>query len=160
MPLHSAPRARLVLAQAGGSRPHWYCSEARMRAAADIILSVENLSKAFQGVQALAPLSFTIGYGITAFIGPNGAGKTTLFNLLSGIYGPSSGSISHRGEDITALPVAERAQRGIQRTFQNLQIFFRMSALENVMVGASPRLRLALLPSLLNAPSVRRESSE
>ena len=87
-----------------------------MRAAADIILSVENLSKAFQGVQALAPLSFTIGYGITAFIGPNGAGKTTLFNLLSGIYGPSSGSISHRGEDITALPVAERAQRGIQRT--------------------------------------------
>src|SRR5437763_12242623 len=106
----------------------------------EMILSVEKLSKAFQGVQALAPLSFTIQHGITAFIGPNGAGKTTLFNLLSGIYGPSSGSIRHRDEDITTLPIAERARRGIQRTFQNLQIFFRMSALENVMVGASPRL--------------------
>src|SRR5438477_8505737 len=125
-----------------------------------MILAAENLSKGFQGLQALAPLSFEIENGITAFIGPNGAGKTTLFNLLSGIYAPSSGSILHRGDDITSLAVAERARRGIQRTFQNLQIFFRMSALEKVMVGASPRLRLALLPSLLNAPSVRRESSE
>src|SRR2546430_6546260 len=125
-----------------------------------MILAVEHLSKAFQGVQALAPISFEIENGITAFIGPNGAGKTTLFNLLSGIYAPSSGSILHRGDDITSLAVAERARRGIQRTFQNLQIFFRMSALENVMVGASPRLRLALLPSLLNVASVRRERAE
>src|ERR1700732_2340779 len=125
-----------------------------------MILAAENLSKAFQGVQALAPLSFEIQNGITAFIGPKGAGKTTLFNLLSGIYGPSSGSIRHRGEDVTALSIAERARRGIQRTFQNLQIFFRMSALENVMVGASPRLRMGLLPSLLSAPAIRRETRE
>src|SRR5260370_42427974 len=121
-----------------------------------MILAVENLSKAFQGLQALAPLSFAIENGITAFIGPNGAGKTTLFNLLSGIYGPSSGSIRHRAEDITSLSVAERPRRAIQRTFQNLQIFFRMSALENVMVGASPRLRMGLLSSLLSAPAIRR----
>jgi branched-chain amino acid transport system ATP-binding protein len=126
----------------------------------NMTLSVQDLSKAFQGLQALAPLSFTIRHSITAFIGPNGAGKTTLFNLLSGIYGPSSGSICHRGEDITALSVAERARRGIQRTFQNLQIFFRMSALENVMVGASPRLRLMLLPSLLNTARIRRQTVE
>src|SRR2546423_3445640 len=125
-----------------------------------MILAVEHLSKAFQGVQALAPISFEIENGITAFIGPNGAGKTTLFNLLSGIYAPSGGSILHRGDDITSLAVAERARRGIQRTFQNLQIFFRMSALENVMVGASPRLRMGLLPSLLSAPALRRETRE
>jgi branched-chain amino acid transport system ATP-binding protein len=125
-----------------------------------MILAVENLSKAFQGLQALAPLSFAIENGITAFIGPNGAGKTTLFNLLSGIYGPSSGSIRHHDEDITSLSVADRARRGIQRTFQNLQIFFRMSALENVMVGASPRLRMGLLSSLLSAPAIRRETRE
>src|SRR5713101_809392 len=125
-----------------------------------MILAVENLSKAFQGLQALAPLSFAIENGITAFIGPNGAGKTTLFNLLSGIYGPSSGSIRHRGDDITAFSVADRARRGIQRTFQNLQIFLRMSALENVMVGASPRLRMGLLSSLLSAPAIRREIRE
>src|SRR5437660_11650892 len=101
-----------------------------------MILAVENLSKAFQGLQALAPLSFAIENGITAFIGPNGAGKTTLFNLLSGIYGPSSGSIRHRGEDITSLSVADRARRGIQRTFQNLQLFLRIGAPVNVTDGA------------------------
>ena len=79
-----------------------------------MILAVENLSKAFQGLQALAPLSFQIENGITAFIGPNGAGKTTLFNLLSGIYAPSSGSIRHRGEDITSLSVADRHELRIR----------------------------------------------
>jgi branched-chain amino acid transport system ATP-binding protein len=125
-----------------------------------MILAVEALSKKFVGVEALRPLSFAIERGITAIIGPNGAGKTTLFNLLSGIDEPTSGRIRHRGEDITALSVAHRARRGIQRTFQNLQIFFRMSAVENVMVGASGRLRLGLLSSLLSVPTVHRETSE
>jgi branched-chain amino acid transport system ATP-binding protein len=125
-----------------------------------MILAVEALSKKFVGVEALRPLSFAIERGITAIIGPNGAGKTTLFNLLSGIDEPTSGRIRHRGEDITALSVAQRARRGIQRTFQNLQIFFRMSAVENVMVGASGRLRLGLLSSLLSVPTVRRETGE
>jgi branched-chain amino acid transport system ATP-binding protein len=125
-----------------------------------MILAVEALSKKFFGVEALRPLSFAIDAGITAIIGPNGAGKTTLFNLLSGIDGPTSGRIRHRDEDITSLNVAQRARRGIQRTFQNLQIFFRMSAVENVVVGASGRLRLGLLSSLLAIPAVRRETKE
>ncbi|TMJ54172.1 MAG: ATP-binding cassette domain-containing protein, partial [Alphaproteobacteria bacterium] len=145
---------------AASSGRHARCHDEPATTAADMILAVENLSKAFQGLQALAPLSFAIENGITAFIGPNGAGKTTLFNLLSGIEGPSSGAIRHRSEDITSLSVAERARRGIQRTFQNLQIFFRMSAIENVMVGASPRLRMGLLSSLLSAPAIRRETRE
>jgi len=125
-----------------------------------VILAIEDLSKKFLGVEALRPLSFAIDRGITAIIGPNGAGKTTLFNLLSGIEEPSGGRIRHRGDDITALSVAQRARRGIQRTFQNLQIFFRMSAVENVMVGASSRVRLGLISSLLSAPTVRRETKE
>jgi branched-chain amino acid transport system ATP-binding protein len=123
-----------------------------------MILSVHDLSKAFDGVLALAPLSFSIGGGITALIGPNGAGKTTLFNMLSGIYRPSGGAIIYQGEDITALPAAARARRGMQRTFQNLQIFFGMSALENVMVGATRHLRLGLLPSLVSWPTIRRDT--
>jgi len=123
-----------------------------------MILATENLAKSFGGVAALEPFSFTLAGGITAIIGPNGAGKTTLFNLLSGLYAPSGGRIRYRGEDITDLPVAERARRGMQRTFQNLQIFFGMSAIENVMVGASRHLRLGLLPALLDWPTIRRDT--
>jgi branched-chain amino acid transport system ATP-binding protein len=124
------------------------------------ILAVEELSKRFEGVEALSPLSLTIEAGITALIGPNGAGKTTLFNLLSGIEQPSTGRIRHRGEDITALSVTQRARRGLQRTFQNLQIFLRMSAIENVMVGASGKIDLGLLPSMLSAPAIRRQTRQ
>ncbi|MFB3915795.1 MAG: ABC transporter ATP-binding protein [Terriglobales bacterium] len=123
-----------------------------------MILTIENLSKHFGGVDALAPLSLGFTDGITAVIGPNGAGKTTLFNLLSGIYEPSSGSILHRRQEITKFGVAQRARRGIQRTFQNLQIFFGMSAVENVMVGASRHMHLGLMRSLVNWPSVGRET--
>lgn len=123
-----------------------------------MILTMENLSKDFGGLQAVAPISITVDQGITAVIGPNGAGKTTLFNLLAGIYAPSTGTICHRGDDITALPVGKRAQRGIQRTFQNLQIFLSMSAIENVMVGASRRLHLGLLASLVDWPSIARDT--
>src|SRR6266852_5910882 len=121
-----------------------------------MILAVENLSKAFQGLQALAPLSFAIENGITAFIGPNGAGKTTLFNLLSGIYGPSSGSIRHRGDDITALSVADRARRGIPPSFQILHFFWRRSRLETGMAGAPPGWGRGLLPSLPGPRPPRR----
>jgi len=125
-----------------------------------MILEVENLSKAFGGVDAVAPLSLAVNKGITAIIGPNGAGKTTFFNLLSGIYPPSTGKIRHRGDDITNMSVTQRACRGMQRTFQNLQIFFSMTAVENVMVGASRRLHLGVLPSLLAWPSIGRDTRQ
>ncbi len=125
------------------------------------VLTVENLSKGFGGVQAVAELSFSITEKrIHSIIGPNGAGKTTLFNLITGIYTPSSGRISLLGDDITGLPTAARAARGIQRTFQNLQIFFNMTALENVMVGRHLSLRPRLLPSLLRLPASARADRE
>lgn len=121
------------------------------------LLTVENLSREFGGIQAVAELSFTIAPGrIHSIIGPNGAGKTTLFNLITGVYSPTRGRILFAGEDVTALSTASRAQRGIQRTFQNLQIYFNMSALENVMVGRHLHLDTRLLPSLLRLPSVTR----
>jgi branched-chain amino acid transport system ATP-binding protein len=125
------------------------------------VLTVENLSKEFGGIQAVAGLSFTISEKrIHSIIGPNGAGKTTLFNLITGVYTPTSGRISLMGDDITGLPTASRAARGIQRTFQNLQIFFNMTALENVMVGRHLALKPRLLPSLLRLPASARADSE
>ena len=122
-----------------------------------IALAVNRLSKEFGGVVAVAELSFTIEAGrIHSIIGPNGAGKTTLFNLITGLYAPTAGRIEFAGEDVTALPPVERAMRGMARTFQNLQIFFNMTALENVMAGRHLHIDTRLLPSLLRLPSVRR----
>jgi branched-chain amino acid transport system ATP-binding protein len=121
------------------------------------LLAVENLSREFGGIQAVAELSFAIEAGrIHSIIGPNGAGKTTLFNLITGVYTPTKGRIVFDGADVTALSTAARAKRGIQRTFQNLQIYFNMSALENVMVGRHLHLDTRILPSLLRLPSVTR----
>jgi branched-chain amino acid transport system ATP-binding protein len=124
------------------------------------LLAVENLSREFGGIQAVADLSFAIAAGrIHSIIGPNGAGKTTLFNLITGVYTPTTGKISFAGDDVTALSTASRAKRGIQRTFQNLQIYFNMTALENVMVGRHLHTDTRFLPSLLRLPSVTRANA-
>ena len=88
-------------------------------------------------------------------IGPNGAGKTTLFNLITGVYKPSAGEIRLEGELIQGKSPNELAQRGVARTFQNLQICMNMSALENVMVGAHLRLDRNLFKAALHWPSLR-----
>jgi branched-chain amino acid transport system ATP-binding protein len=125
------------------------------------ILVVENLSKEFGGVHAVENLSFSIEPGhIHSIIGPNGAGKTTLFNLITGVYTPSAGRILLDGADVTGKPPCALAAMGMSRTFQNLQVFFNMSALENVMVGHHLHLDQRLLPSLFRLPSVIRRDRE
>jgi len=125
------------------------------------LLRIEGLSKEFGGVQAVAELSFEIAAGhIHSIIGPNGAGKTTLFNLITGVYTPTSGQIWLADENLTALSTAMRASRGLQRTFQNLQIFYNMTALENVMVGRHLHLKPRLVPALLRLPGVGRADRE
>jgi len=120
-------------------------------------LSVQGLSKEFGGIHAVQDLSFTLREGMVhSIIGPNGAGKTTLLNLLTGVYLPSTGRISLRGRDLTGRPAHAFAAAGIGRTFQNLQIFFNMSALENVMTGRHLRERCGLLPTLLRTAQLRR----
>ena len=101
-----------------------------------VILEADRLSITFGGVRALDGVSIAIESGqVFSIIGPNGSGKTTLFNLVSGIYTPNDGSIRFAGEMVTGLSPDQLARRGLSRTFQNLQIFSRMSVLENAMVG-------------------------
>ncbi|MBL8805553.1 MAG: ABC transporter ATP-binding protein [Rhodospirillales bacterium] len=124
------------------------------------LLRVENLSRSFGGVKAVADVSFAVEAGtVHSLIGPNGAGKTTLFNLVTGVYAPSSGRIFLGDTDVTGLPTAARAALGVQRTFQNLQIFFNMSAVENVMAGRHLHVSTGLVASLLGLPGIGRETA-
>jgi branched-chain amino acid transport system ATP-binding protein len=100
------------------------------------ILEVSGINKFFGGVHAVSDLDFTLPEGILAgLIGPNGAGKTTVFNLITGIYPTDTGHIVFKGRDISNLKSYEVISLGIARTFQNLRLFQRSSALENVMTA-------------------------
>lgn len=113
------------------------------------LLVVENLSKTFGGLRAVSNLSFTLEAGsIVGLIGPNGAGKTTAFSLISGFQTPTAGSVTFGGERITGLPPDVICYRGLTRTFQIMQSFPKLTALENVMIGAFVRH-----PSVANARS-------
>jgi branched-chain amino acid transport system ATP-binding protein len=125
------------------------------------LLAVENVSKAFGGVQAINAVSFEIQSGaVHSIIGPNGAGKTTLLNMITGIYVPDSGSIRLSGRDLTGAPPHRFAAAGIGRTFQNLQVFFNMTALENVMTGRHLREPCSVLAAMLHTPALGRAEAE
>ncbi|MFQ5972845.1 MAG: ABC transporter ATP-binding protein [Alphaproteobacteria bacterium] len=124
------------------------------------LLRVEGLSKDFGGITAVQDLDFDIAAGaIHSIIGPNGAGKTTLFNLVTGLIHPTLGSVHFQDDDVTGLPPYVLARLGISRTFQNLQIFFNMSVLENVMVGRHLHIRRSFLPALFRLPSIARSDA-
>jgi branched-chain amino acid transport system ATP-binding protein len=125
------------------------------------ILKATDIGISFGGVKAVDGVSFSVSPGqILSIIGPNGAGKTTLFNIVSGVYAASRGSIHLADEDVTELAPHKLAARGLSRTFQNLQIFQRMTACENVMVGRHLREKCNLLSALFRAPSVTRQNRE
>lgn len=125
------------------------------------MLSIQNLSKEFGGVKAVQNVSIDIASGdIHAVIGPNGAGKTTLFNLITGVYVPTSGQIIFNGEDVAGVTPDSLAQKGMSRTFQNLQVCMNMSAIDNVMVGAHLRLNQSLLAGIFQLPSLRRKDAQ
>jgi branched-chain amino acid transport system ATP-binding protein len=108
---------------------------------AEPLLAVENVSKRFGGLLAVAAASLTVREGsITAVIGPNGAGKTTLFALVTGFLAPTAGRVLYQGADITGQPAHVLARRGLARTFQIVQPFAGLSVLENIAVGAHLRI--------------------
>jgi branched-chain amino acid transport system permease protein len=122
------------------------------------ILEVDGVCKAFAGLEALSRVSFTVNAGeILAVIGPNGAGKTTLFNVVSGVFPPASGTIRFAGRPIQHLPSHRIAAGGLIRTFQNVRLFGRMTALENVTVGLHQRTRAGMAAAALRLPSERAE---
>ncbi|MBB4170221.1 ABC transporter ATP-binding protein [Rhizobium sp. BK538] len=123
------------------------------------LLQVESLGIDFGGLRAVNDVSFSLKAGeIVSVIGPNGAGKTTLFNMISGVYLPGRGRILLAGEEVTGLGPHLLAERGLSRTFQNLQIFQTMTVLENVTVGHHLHERGSVLADLLALPASRRRS--
>ena len=146
------------------------------------ILETKNLSKTFGGLIAVDKVDLTIDTGkITAIIGPNGAGKTSLFNLIAGVYRPTSGEIIFDGKSLKYTPwyakaaapmlnlkifkgklqrhapTHKRAALGIARTFQHVHLFGNMTVLENVMTGQHPRSKYGLFAAALRLPKARRE---
>ncbi|HEY1359094.1 MAG TPA: ABC transporter ATP-binding protein [Thermoleophilaceae bacterium] len=125
------------------------------------LLEAAQISKAFGGLLAVSEVSFDIpARSIVSIIGPNGAGKTTFFNMLTGLYKPTTGKISFKGKDITGDRPDRITKAGVARTFQNIRLFKTMSALENVMVGEHARMKTGLFGSILRPPRVRREEEE
>jgi branched-chain amino acid transport system ATP-binding protein len=123
------------------------------------LLAAEHVSVAFGGVRAIDDVTLAIAPGqVFSIIGPNGAGKTTLFNVFSGLYRPENGRVRLDGDDVTSLPPHRLARRGLSRTFQNLQVFFRMTVLENVMVGCHRHETSGIVADFLHLPKVRREN--
>ncbi|UGS37477.1 ABC transporter ATP-binding protein [Capillimicrobium parvum] len=125
------------------------------------ILTAANVSKIFGGLVAVNDVTFAIPRkSIVSIIGPNGAGKTTFFNMLTGLYKPSTGRISFDGRDITRARPDVITKGGVARTFQNIRLFSTMTALENVMVGEHSRMKAGLFGSIVRTPRVRREERE
>ena len=121
------------------------------------LLEVKGLTKTFGGIQAVDRFSFTVREGsITGIIGPNGAGKTTVFNLVTGIYRPTEGTMLFEGEEMGGLRPDAIVRKGIARTFQNIRLFNRRTCLENVLTPLLQRETCSFIGALLGTPGTRR----
>ena len=126
-----------------------------------VILQANNLRLSFGKVVALNGVSLEVRDGeILAIIGPNGAGKTSFLNCVAGFYTPDSGQIFFQGKDITGFSPHRRARLGIGRTFQGIQLFKRMSVLDNILAGRHIHMKTNFLQSFLYWPWVVREEVE
>lgn len=126
-----------------------------------LALDAQNITVKFGGLVAVNSVSFDIPVGgIVSLIGPNGAGKTTFFNVLTGLYKPTSGTVMFGDVDITARPPHKIAAGGLARTFQNIRLFGLMTAEENVMVAMHSHLNAGILSTIFRTPGQRREERE
>ena len=124
------------------------------------LLIARAITKRFGGLVAVNNVDFTIDErAIVSLIGPNGAGKTTFFNMIAGLYTPSSGQITFQGRDITARKPHTITRMGIARTFQNIRLFGTMSALDNVLVGMHARLKSNAFDAVVRTPRFNREEA-
>src|ERR1035438_7956920 len=129
-------------------------------ATTNALLDLSAVTKRFGGLVAVQDVNLVINpREIISVIGPNGAGKTTVFNLITGIYKPTSGDIRLEGHSIAGISPDQIVSRGITRTFQNIRLFNNMTVLENVLVGQHTQLKAGLLGSLFRPPYVVREEA-
>jgi branched-chain amino acid transport system ATP-binding protein len=125
------------------------------------ILRFEDVHLAFAGVKAIDGISFEVGrHELFAIIGPNGAGKTSIFNVLSGVYRPQSGRITFDGEDLIGRRPHQIAAQGLARTFQNVELFERLTVLENLMLGRHNHIRYGPLSAIAWYGRARRQELE
>ena len=125
------------------------------------LLIAQGVTKRFGGLTAVNGVDFTIQEkAIVSLIGPNGAGKTTFFNMIAGLYTPTSGAITFQGANITGRKPHTITRLGIARTFQNIRLFATMSALDNVLVGMHARLKSNAVDAVLRTPRFNREEKE
>jgi branched-chain amino acid transport system ATP-binding protein len=125
------------------------------------VLEALNITKQFGGLTAVSDVTFTLPEkSIVSIIGPNGAGKTTFFNILTGFYRPTLGTIQFDGRGITGARPDIVMKAGMARTFQNIRLFSTMTAMENVMIGEHSRMKSGLFGSIVRTPSTRREERE
>ena len=135
-----------------------------MASAPEALLSIREVTIRFGGIVALDNVSFDVPRNtVVGLIGPNGAGKTTMFNCITRLYQPTSGRILYEGDDLLSLPTHSIIRRGIARTFQNVELFPRMTVLQNVMVGDHiniTRSRLYPLMAAFGLPGTLRSERE
>ena len=125
------------------------------------ILTCQDVSINFGGVKAVQNVSLDIRKGsVTSIIGPNGAGKTTFFNIISGVYKPTSGKVLLDGEDITSLPQHEVSKKGMARTFQNIRLFSQLDNVRNVQSALDARANYTMVEAILGLSRKRSEDKK
>jgi branched-chain amino acid transport system ATP-binding protein len=125
------------------------------------ILEAIKVRKEFGGLIAVNDVDFAIPKGsIVSLIGPNGAGKTTFFNILTGVYKPTSGGVVFQGELVSGLPPHKVTAMGMARTFQNIRLFHNMTSVENVLVAMHSHIKGGVLATILRTPRIKREEAE
>jgi branched-chain amino acid transport system ATP-binding protein len=132
-----------------------------MKTSSEVVLRAEHLSIQFGGLRAVDDVNLTVRKGeLYGLIGPNGAGKTTFFNLITGVYKPTSGRFFLCGEELTGKAPIEVNRRGIARTFQNIRLFGNLTVAENVMVGLSNQIKYSVAESLFRLPRHKKSEKE
>ena len=141
-----------------GSTAQGAADAAHRRKIGGVILSLDNISLAFGGVQALSNISFDVcEHEIRAIIGPNGAGKSSMLNVINGVYHPQQGTISFKGEKRHQMDPHKVASQGVARTFQNIALFKGMSVLDNLMTGRNLMMKTGILQQALYWGATQRE---
>lgn len=126
-----------------------------------LLLEARRVTKQFGGLTAVSEVDFTIPErSIVSLIGPNGAGKTTFFNIMTGLYTPTSGTLTFAGQNLAGRRPDEVVKMGIGRTFQNIRLFANMTTLENVLVGHHVRMKAGPIGAILRLPAVNAEERQ